>query len=101
LSRGDFGRVDCALALDLTLPDLAFGSDAAFCYRLLVGDARTLDGLAGGDLRALGLGVALGALARKLGTLLGAPEFNIALLFEPCLFARPLDLKRLLLRLEV
>ena len=60
-----------------------------------------LDRLAGGDLGALGLGLALGALARELGALLGAAELDLALLLEPGLLAGALDGERLLLGLEV
>ena len=101
LARRDLGFLDRAGALDLALAHVALGRDARFADRALVGDARLLDLLARGDLRLLGLGVAQRALARELGALHGAADFDVALLVQPRGLALALDVERLPLGFEV
>ncbi len=101
LARGDLLAVDRLLPRDLAAAHLALGGDARLGNDLLVGDPRLLDRLTRGDLRRLCLGVTAGAFPRELGALLGAAEFDLALLIEPRALALALDVERLLLGLEV
>ena len=80
---------------------LAFGEDAGFGDRLLVGDAGLLDRFTGGNLRLFGLGLAQCAFARHLGALQRAAHLDVAFLFEAGGLALALDIQRLTLGIEV
>ena len=101
LAGGDLLQLDRLGPSDLAPADFDVRRNARLCDGPLIGDARPLDGFASKDLGGLGLRLAFGALLCQQRALLRPAEFDVAFLLEPGLFARPLDLERLLLGFQV
>jgi len=62
---------------------------------------RLLDLFVGGDLRLLALPLPLGAVLGERKALRGAPNFDVVLLRQPCVFAFSLNVERLPLRIQI
>lgn len=101
LACDDLSLIDGGASLDFALAHRPLRCDARLAYRLLLQDACAFDLLLRGSLRLFGLGLTQRPLTRQLGSLHGAPDLHVALLFEPRRLALPLDLERLFLGLQV
>ena len=101
LAALELGCLDGAAARDLALLDLFLVGDPDLGQAALLRDAGPLGRLGGGDLGFLGLLVPEGPLAGQFGALHGAAHLDLALLFEPGIFALAVDLERPPLGIEV
>ena len=101
LAGGDFLSLHRLRPGNLAPADFDIRRDPRLRNAALVRYARALDSFTRGDLSRFGLGLALGAFLRQQRALLGPAELDVAFLLETGLFARAVDLQRLLLRFEV
>ena len=95
------GQFQGQAALDFGRLDRPFLADALLLQGLLGTDARGVDRLLRGDLRAFGILLPMRTLGAHIGPLACPRDLDLALLAQPCVLAFPVDLERQLFGFEV
>lgn len=95
------GKPQRGAAIHLKALQLHLAADALLFHGKLLGDARAVDALAERNLGLLGLQLAPGALAGKLGALGRRGDADLALLLQPRILPVPVDIECEALGLQV